>query len=173
MAARLHALARTIIGPGVANTVTLTSRPTLAAAASNTRSAQIHQHRMASSSTTTTTTGTEVRKFEWLVVIPDKPGMMAKRLEVRPQHFEGLAKAKESGMFKMGGELTLFSFFSFLLMIRSFALHSLFEDYTFCLICLCISSCNTSKMDGGRGTMADIRQVLSWKICLPTMRCRA
>jgi len=23
-------------------------------------------------------------KFEWLVVVPDKPGMKAKRLEVRP-----------------------------------------------------------------------------------------
>lgn len=26
----------------------------------------------------------ETRKYEWLVVVPDKPGMMAKRLEVRP-----------------------------------------------------------------------------------------
>lgn len=109
MAARLNALARTIIGPVVvANTTTAASRPTLAAA---TRSAHtIHQHRMAS-------TATEARKFEWLVVIPDKPGMMAKRLEVRPQHFEGLTKAKESGLFKMGGELSLlfsslFSYFA-------------------------------------------------------------
>lgn len=119
MAARLHALARTIIGPRAANTAA--SRPTFAAAAAastttNTTSAQIHhhhqqqQHRMASSSSTT---GTEVRKFEWLVVIPDKPGMMAKRLEVRPQHFEGLTKAKESGLFKMGGELVSFIFFPF------------------------------------------------------------
>lgn len=109
MAARLNALARTIIGPGVvaANTTATTvataaSRPILAAAASTTRSAHIQQHRMAS-------TATEVRKFEWLVVIPDKPGMMAKRLEVRPQHFEGLTKAKESGLFKMGGEFSLYS----------------------------------------------------------------
>lgn len=48
----------------------------------------------------------EVRKYEWLVVIPDKPGMLAKRLEVRPQHFEGLTAAKESGLFKMGGMLS-------------------------------------------------------------------
>lgn len=43
------------------------------------------------------------RTYEWLVVIPDKPGALAKRLEVRPQHFEGLTKLKESGQFKMGG----------------------------------------------------------------------
>ncbi|KAI7786425.1 dimeric alpha-beta barrel [Diaporthe eres] len=43
------------------------------------------------------------RTYEWLVVVPDKPGALAKRLEVRPQHFEGLTKLKESGAFKMGG----------------------------------------------------------------------
>ncbi|KAJ4396438.1 hypothetical protein N0V93_000657 [Gnomoniopsis smithogilvyi] len=95
MAARLQALARTITGPGLA--ASTASRPILAA---TTRNAQIQQqHRMASSTTA------EVRKYEWLVVIPDKPGMMAKRLEVRPQHFEGLTKAKESGLFKMGGAI--------------------------------------------------------------------
>ncbi|KAI3396920.1 hypothetical protein diail_11533 [Diaporthe ilicicola] len=46
---------------------------------------------------------TTPRKYEWLVVVPDKPGALAKRLEVRPQHFEGLTKMKESGAFKMGG----------------------------------------------------------------------
>lgn len=98
MAARLQALARTIIGPGITSTA---SRPTLAATASTHlhQQQQQQQHRMASSTTTA-----EVRKYEWLVVIPDKPGMMAKRLEVRPQHFEGLTAAKESGLFKMGGE---------------------------------------------------------------------
>ncbi|KAJ4423682.1 hypothetical protein N0V82_001705 [Gnomoniopsis sp. IMI 355080] len=54
---------------------------------------------------TSSSTTAEARKYEWLVVIPDKPGMMAKRLEVRPQHFEGLTKAKESGLFKMGGAI--------------------------------------------------------------------
>lgn len=121
MAARLNALARTIIGPGVVaanptTTITAASRSTFAAAAATTttttRSAHIHQHRMAS-------TATEVRKFEWLVVIPDKPGMMAKRLEVRPQHFEGLTKAKESGLFKMGGE------WSFLLCLETNGFFSL------------------------------------------------
>ncbi|KAK7721885.1 hypothetical protein SLS63_009410 [Diaporthe eres] len=43
------------------------------------------------------------RTYEWLVVVPDKPGALARRLEVRPQHFEGLTKLKESGAFKMGG----------------------------------------------------------------------
>ncbi|KAK8024221.1 hypothetical protein PG993_012287 [Apiospora rasikravindrae] len=42
-------------------------------------------------------------KFEFLVVVPDKPGMQAKRLEVRPKHFEGLTKHIESGAMKMGG----------------------------------------------------------------------
>ncbi|KAK8102692.1 hypothetical protein PG984_015838 [Apiospora sp. TS-2023a] len=42
-------------------------------------------------------------KFEFLVVVPDKPGMQAKRLEVRPKHFEGLTKHIESGVMKMGG----------------------------------------------------------------------
>ena len=26
----------------------------------------------------------EAQKYEWLVVVPDKPGMQAKRLEIRP-----------------------------------------------------------------------------------------
>lgn len=26
----------------------------------------------------------DAKKYEWLVVVPDKPGMQAKRLEVRP-----------------------------------------------------------------------------------------
>lgn len=43
-------------------------------------------------------------KFEFLVVVPDKPGMQAKRLDVRPKHFEGLTKHIESGALKMGGK---------------------------------------------------------------------
>lgn len=35
-------------------------------------------------STSTTSAAAEPRKFEWLVVVPDKPGTLAKRLEVRP-----------------------------------------------------------------------------------------
>ncbi|KAH7025925.1 uncharacterized protein B0I36DRAFT_365566 [Microdochium trichocladiopsis] len=42
-------------------------------------------------------------KYEWLVVVPDKPGMKAKRLEVRPQHFAGLKVHTDSGAFKTGG----------------------------------------------------------------------
>ncbi|KAK8099179.1 uncharacterized protein PG998_012420 [Apiospora kogelbergensis] len=42
-------------------------------------------------------------KFEFLVVIPDKPGMQAKRLEVRPKHFEGITSHIENGTMKMGG----------------------------------------------------------------------
>lgn len=111
MAVRLQALARTLTGPGVgvAATTTTASRPILAA--TTRRSTHIHQQQQLRMSTTA-----EGRKYEWLVVIPDKPGMMAKRLEVRPQHFEGLTKAKESGLFKMGGEFLVISFlFSLLL----------------------------------------------------------
>ncbi|KAK3942237.1 hypothetical protein QBC46DRAFT_380368 [Diplogelasinospora grovesii] len=45
------------------------------------------------------------RKFEWLVVIPDLPGTLQKRIEVRPEHFAGLKPAIESGLFKMGGAI--------------------------------------------------------------------
>ncbi|KAI1081212.1 hypothetical protein F5B20DRAFT_537312 [Whalleya microplaca] len=42
-------------------------------------------------------------KHEWLVVVPDKPGTVQKRLEVRPKHFEGLKPLVESGLLKTGG----------------------------------------------------------------------
>ncbi|XXH03570.1 hypothetical protein Hte_009975 [Hypoxylon texense] len=42
-------------------------------------------------------------KHEWLVVVPDKPGTTAKRLEVRAQHFAGLKPYVESQQFKTGG----------------------------------------------------------------------
>ncbi|KAI1466038.1 uncharacterized protein F4812DRAFT_461015 [Daldinia caldariorum] len=42
-------------------------------------------------------------KFNWLVVVPDKPGTREKRLEVRAQHFEGIKKYVESGQLKTGG----------------------------------------------------------------------
>ncbi|KAK3996687.1 hypothetical protein QBC44DRAFT_317369 [Cladorrhinum sp. PSN332] len=43
------------------------------------------------------------KKIEWLVVVPDFPGAGAKRLEIRPQHFAGLAPAVNSGLYKLGG----------------------------------------------------------------------
>ncbi|KAI1778297.1 hypothetical protein F4818DRAFT_456184 [Hypoxylon cercidicola] len=42
-------------------------------------------------------------KHEWLVVVPDKPGMTQKRLEVRAQHLAGLKPYVESQQFKTGG----------------------------------------------------------------------
>ncbi|KAI2473241.1 hypothetical protein F4781DRAFT_226547 [Annulohypoxylon bovei var. microspora] len=42
-------------------------------------------------------------KFEWLVVVPDKPGTQQKRIEVRDQHFAGLKPYVESQQFKTGG----------------------------------------------------------------------
>ncbi|KUJ12125.1 uncharacterized protein LY89DRAFT_624569 [Mollisia scopiformis] len=44
-------------------------------------------------------------KFEWMVIIPDVPGKLEKRMEVRPKHFEGLKTAMEKGFFKTGGAL--------------------------------------------------------------------
>ncbi|KAL2073169.1 hypothetical protein VTL71DRAFT_10493 [Oculimacula yallundae] len=44
-------------------------------------------------------------KFEWLVIMPDQAGKLAKRMEVRPAHFEGLKTGVESGFWKMGGAL--------------------------------------------------------------------
>ncbi|KAJ2903245.1 hypothetical protein MKZ38_010197 [Zalerion maritima] len=45
------------------------------------------------------------KKFEWLVVIPDTPGALAKRLEVRPTHFANLGPHIESGALPMGGAI--------------------------------------------------------------------
>lgn len=83
MAARLYcnALARTTASSGFLGTSAAFSRSTLLLT-----KAHHHQYqqqivaaagfRMASSAAP--------RTYEWLVVIPDKPGMQAKRLEVRP-----------------------------------------------------------------------------------------
>lgn len=45
------------------------------------------------------------RKFEYLVVIPDFPGALQKRIEVRPLHFAGLKVAIDSGLYQMGGAI--------------------------------------------------------------------
>ncbi|CAK38584.1 uncharacterized protein An04g01270 [Aspergillus niger] len=42
-------------------------------------------------------------KNEFLCILPDKPGMMAKRLEVRPQHLEGIKPLVEAGSVVAGG----------------------------------------------------------------------
>ncbi|KAJ5041020.1 uncharacterized protein L3040_005577 [Drepanopeziza brunnea f. sp. 'multigermtubi'] len=44
-------------------------------------------------------------KFEWLVIMPDQPGKLAKRMEIRPAHLDGLNSAREKGFWKMGGAL--------------------------------------------------------------------
>ncbi|KAL8348629.1 hypothetical protein RB598_001750 [Gaeumannomyces tritici] len=45
------------------------------------------------------------RKFEWLVVVPDVPGTLAKRMEVRATHFADLKRFDDTGNLKMGGAL--------------------------------------------------------------------
>jgi uncharacterized protein YciI len=44
-------------------------------------------------------------KYEWLVVVPDKPGAQDKRLEVRSRHLEGTVPFVESGQYKTGGAI--------------------------------------------------------------------
>lgn len=44
-------------------------------------------------------------KLEWLVIVPDKPGKQAKRLEVRAQHLAGVKPLVESGFVKKGGAI--------------------------------------------------------------------
>ncbi|KAK0387291.1 hypothetical protein NLU13_5604 [Sarocladium strictum] len=43
--------------------------------------------------------------FEYLVIVPDKPGAQAKRLEVRAQHLAGIEPARAAGKWQMGGAL--------------------------------------------------------------------
>ncbi|KAL7959467.1 hypothetical protein V8C34DRAFT_279710 [Trichoderma compactum] len=44
-------------------------------------------------------------EYEFVLVIPDKPGpeVRAKRLQVRPQHFSDMAPTLKDGWLKMGG----------------------------------------------------------------------
>jgi len=44
-------------------------------------------------------------KYEWLVVVPDAPGQLATRLEVRPEHFSAIQASIEAGTIKMGGAI--------------------------------------------------------------------
>ncbi|KAI5462100.1 hypothetical protein BGZ63DRAFT_354579 [Mariannaea sp. PMI_226] len=44
-------------------------------------------------------------KFEFLVVVPDKPGALEKRLSVRSKHFEHMVPHVEDGSWKMGGAI--------------------------------------------------------------------
>ncbi|PNY27549.1 Uncharacterized protein TCAP_02526 [Tolypocladium capitatum] len=52
-----------------------------------------------------TMASSSARTYEFLVIVPDKPGMHAKRLEVRPLHLKNMGPNIESGAWKMGGAL--------------------------------------------------------------------
>lgn len=43
-------------------------------------------------------------KYNWIVIVPDKPGTVAKRLEIRGQHLAGVKQHETSGLVKLGGE---------------------------------------------------------------------
>ncbi|KAM0138412.1 hypothetical protein ACHAO1_003443 [Botrytis cinerea] len=42
-------------------------------------------------------------KHEWLVVLPDHPGVLEKRLEARPKHLAGVKPLAEVGAILFGG----------------------------------------------------------------------
>ncbi|KAF2771240.1 hypothetical protein EJ03DRAFT_325689 [Teratosphaeria nubilosa] len=42
-------------------------------------------------------------KQEWLVILPDKPGMLSERMKVRPQHLEGVKPLAKSKFWVLGG----------------------------------------------------------------------
>ncbi|OAA56851.1 Dimeric alpha-beta barrel [Cordyceps fumosorosea ARSEF 2679] len=42
-------------------------------------------------------------KFEFLVIVPDKPGTLQKRLEVRATHLANVKPLVANGTYKMGG----------------------------------------------------------------------
>ncbi|KAH9985940.1 hypothetical protein F4779DRAFT_611984 [Xylariaceae sp. FL0662B] len=44
-------------------------------------------------------------KFEFLVIVPDKPGTTQTRIDVRQKHFEGLKPHLDSGAYKVGGAI--------------------------------------------------------------------
>ncbi|RHZ73489.1 hypothetical protein CDV55_108748 [Aspergillus turcosus] len=44
-------------------------------------------------------------KYEFLCIVPDKPGALAKRLEVRPTHLEGIKPLVADGVMTMGGAM--------------------------------------------------------------------
>ncbi|KAG2420649.1 hypothetical protein HFD88_000262 [Aspergillus terreus] len=44
-------------------------------------------------------------KNEYLCILPDKPGALQKRLEVRPQHLEGVKPLVENGSVVVGGAM--------------------------------------------------------------------
>lgn len=51
----------------------------------------------------TMSTAAAPRKFEFLVIVPDKPGAQQKRLEVRAAHLAEVKPRFENGTYKMGG----------------------------------------------------------------------
>ncbi|KAL2223413.1 hypothetical protein M432DRAFT_587335 [Thermoascus aurantiacus ATCC 26904] len=55
-------------------------------------------------STSTSTSAMAVKK-EFLCIIPDKPGMMAKRVEVRPTHLANVKPLVDSGRIVVGGAM--------------------------------------------------------------------
>ncbi|EXK29545.1 hypothetical protein FOXG_11882 [Fusarium oxysporum f. sp. lycopersici 4287] len=42
-------------------------------------------------------------KYDWIVLIPDHKGALAKRIAARPDHLKGIASRIESGVWIMGG----------------------------------------------------------------------
>ncbi|KAJ5324239.1 hypothetical protein N7476_002839 [Penicillium atrosanguineum] len=64
-------------------------------------------------------------KKEFLCILPDKPGMQAKRLEVRPTHLAGVKPNVESGFIVAGG---MFSWF-FILELAEISFRAMLEAH--------------------------------------------
>ncbi|PHH75967.1 hypothetical protein CDD82_4204 [Ophiocordyceps australis] len=45
------------------------------------------------------------KKYDFIVLVPDKPNAQAKRLQVRPLHMQKLTPKVESGTWKLGGAI--------------------------------------------------------------------
>ena len=48
-------------------------------------------------------TSSPAQKQEYIVILPDKPHSLQKRLEVRPDHLKAMKPKVESGLFTFGG----------------------------------------------------------------------
>ncbi|KAK4610071.1 Derivative of benzaldehyde biosynthesis cluster protein C [Fulvia fulva] len=52
---------------------------------------------------TLTNTASIMGKQEWIVILPDYPGALEKRMEVRPQHLEAIKPRVQAGTVVLGG----------------------------------------------------------------------
>ncbi|RDI82374.1 hypothetical protein Vi05172_g7724 [Venturia inaequalis] len=49
------------------------------------------------------TSSTSGKKIEWLVILPDREGVIERRMEVRPSHLANVQQDADSGFWLLGG----------------------------------------------------------------------